>query len=92
LEGGSLDIRDKYSFDRSPIESQADWEQLQSKIYNDAEKFANLVEKLSDEQLQTGFVDEKYGNYFRNLTGMIEHCYYHLGQVVLLKKLIAQQI
>ena len=88
LEGGSLDIRDKYSFDRPPIESQADWEQLQAKIWSDAEQFANLAEQLSDEQLQAGFVDEKYGNYFRNLLGMTEHSYYHLGQIVLLKKLI----
>lgn len=32
LEGGILDIRDKYSFDRPPIKSKADWEQLQAKI------------------------------------------------------------
>lgn len=91
LEGGSLDIRDKFSFDRPPIESQADWEQLQIKIEQDAEKFATLLAKLSDDQLQAGFVKEEYGNYFRNLTGMIEHSYYHLGQIVLLKKLIAAQ-
>lgn len=91
LEGGTLDIRDKYSFDRPSIASQADWEQLQAKIWTDAEKFANLAEKLSDEQLQAGFVAEKYGNYFRNLLGMTEHSYYHLGQIVLLKKLIAAQ-
>ena len=91
FEGGALEIRDKYSFDRPPIESQADWEQLQSRIYSDAEKFASLVEKLSDDELRAGFVEEKYDNYFRNLLGMTEHCYYHLGQIVLLKKLIAQQ-
>jgi len=88
LEGGSLDIRDKFSFDRPPIESQADWEQLQAKIERDAEKFTTVLAELSDDQLQTGFVKEEYGNYFRNLTGMIEHSYYHLGQIVLLKKLI----
>ncbi len=91
LEGGTLDIRDKYSFDRPPIESPADWEQLQAKIWADAEKFASLAAQLSDEQLQAGFVEEQYGNYFRNLLGMTEHSYYHLGQIVLLKKLIAQQ-
>jgi hypothetical protein len=26
LQGGPLDIRDKYSFDMPPVESQADWE------------------------------------------------------------------
>ena len=90
LEGGTLDIRDKYSFDRPPINSQADWEKLQTKIYSDAEKFANLVAELSDEQLNEGFVEEQYGNYFRNILGMNEHSYYHLGQIVLLKKLIRE--
>lgn len=88
LEGGTLDIRDKYSFDGPPITSQADWVRLQDKIYKDAGKFANLAAQLSDEQLGEGFVQQEYGNYFRNITGMIEHSYYHLGQIVLLKKLI----
>ncbi len=91
LAGGTLDIRDKYSFDRPPITSQADWEKLQTKIYADAEKFVALVTQLSDEQLSEGFVEEQYGNYFRNLLGMNEHCYYHLGQIVLLKKLIREK-
>lgn len=91
LEGGTLDIRDKYSFDRPPITSQTDWEALQSKIYADAEQFVALVAKLSDKQLNEGFVEEQYGNYFRNLLGMNEHSYYHLGQIVLLKKLIREQ-
>jgi len=90
LEGGTLDIRDKFSFDRPPITSPADWEKLQNKIYKDAEKFTSLVTKLSDEQLNEGFVKAEYGNYFRNITGMIEHSYYHLGQIVLLKKLIIE--
>ncbi|MEM1124060.1 MAG: DinB family protein [Bacteroidota bacterium] len=91
LEGGTLDIRDKYSFDYPPIESPADWEKLRAKAEQDAERFAKALEKLSDEVLQTGFVKDIYGTYFRNMTGMIEHSYYHLGQIVLLKKLIAVQ-
>ena len=46
--------------------------------------------QLSDEQLNEGFVEEQYGNYFRNILGMNEHSYYHLGQIVLLKKLIRE--
>lgn len=90
FEGGSLDIRDKYSFDAPPLESQADWEKLLAKSWADAEKFAGLVEQMPDEKLWEQFVDEKYGNYYRNILGMIEHSYYHLGQVVLLKKLILE--
>ena len=88
FQGGSLDIRDKYSFDFPPIESAEDWERLLNKMWSDAEKFANLVEQMPDEKLGEDFVDEKYGKYFRNILSMIEHSYYHLGQIVLLKKLI----
>ena len=91
LEGGSLDIRDKYSFDAPPIESQADWEKLLNKLWSDAEKFADRLEEMSDEKLAEAFVDEKYGSYLRNIDGMIEHCYYHLGQIVLIKKMLLQK-
>ena len=37
------------------------------------------------------FADEKYGHYYRNLHGIIEHTHYHLGQIVLIKKLLQQQ-
>lgn len=90
FEGGSLDIRDKYSFDCLPIESQEDWEKLLNKMWNDAEKFANLVEQMPDKKLSEDFVDGKYGNYHKNIHGMIEHSYYHLGQIVLIKKLLLQ--
>ena len=85
---GKLEIRDKYSFDFPPIKSQTEWEEFQNRFYSNTEKLAELIEKLTDEQLDENFVDEKYGSYFRNIDGMIEHSYYHLGQVVLIKKII----
>ncbi|MGJ8593340.1 MAG: hypothetical protein ACSHXF_12375 [Aquaticitalea sp.] len=43
---------------------------------------------MPDSQLNAVFVDAKYGTYLRNIDGMIEHSYYHLGQIVLIKKLL----
>lgn len=88
LLGGSLDIHDEYSFDLTPIQSQKDWEILLTKTWADAEAFALLVEQLPDTKLNETFADEKYGNYFRNLHGVIEHTHYHLGQIVLIKKIL----
>lgn len=88
FEGGTLDIRDKYSFDFPPIASQKEWEYILNTLWNDAEKFANFVEQLPQNKLNEHFVDEKYGTYQRNIDAMIEHCYYHLGQITLLKKMI----
>ncbi len=87
LEGGTLDIRDKYSFDLPDLTSEEDWKALTGKLWSNTEKFANCVARMNDEKLNEPFVDQRYGNYQRNIEGMIEHCYYHLGQVSLLKKL-----
>jgi len=88
LRGGTLDIKDKFSFDFPEIESQNDWESFLSKFWNDSEEFAHLIEQISDDDLKQIFVDEKYGTYQRNIDAMIEHSYYHLGQIVLIKKIV----
>ncbi|WP_062060158.1 DinB family protein [Aquimarina longa] len=90
LEGGALEIKDKYSFDFPPITSKEDWEQLLHTMWNTAEKFADTIESMSDKKLGEVFVDKKYGNYQRNIDGMIEHSYYHLGQITLIKKMISE--
>ncbi|MDW8852052.1 DUF1572 domain-containing protein [Flavobacterium sp. MMLR14_040] len=90
FKGGTLDIKDKFSFDFPEINSQTEWETFLSKFWNETETFASFVEKMSDEQLDQVFVDEKYGTYNRNIEAMIEHSYYHLGQIVLIKKLLTE--
>lgn len=89
FKGGALDIKDKFSFDFLPVNSQEEWETFLVKFWNSAEEFAALVTQMPDEKLDQVFVDEKYGTYRRNIDAMIEHSYYHLGQIVLIKKLLA---
>ncbi len=88
LKGGTLDIKDKFSFDFPSIASQNDWETFLSKFWTDSEEFANLIEQMSNEKLKQIFVEEKYGTFQRNIDAMIEHSYYHLGQIVLIKKIV----
>lgn len=92
LQGKPLDAHDTFSFYCPPIQSQNDWDKLCNKAFEDANNLANLIEVLPDEQLWQNFEQEKYGNYYRNLHGMIEHCHYHLGQISLIKKIILQQV
>ena len=92
FKGGTLDIRDQFSFDFPAMQSQKDWETFLLRFWNDAETFAAMIEQMPDEKLKQVFVDEKYGTYQRNIDGMIEHSYYHLGQIVLLKKMIAKNL
>ena len=91
LQGGPLDAHDKYSFDHPPIDCPEDWKKLLTKIWADAERCASLIEQLPEDKLGEIFSDENYGNYYRNIHGVIEHTHYHLGQIVLIKKILLQQ-
>jgi uncharacterized damage-inducible protein DinB len=90
FQGSPLKAHDKYSFDLPPIQSQEDWEMLLAKTWNEAEAFAKEVENLPEDKLREFFTDEKYGNYYRNIQGIIEHCHYHLGQIAIIKKMVQQ--
>lgn len=90
LEGNPINAKDEYSFDHPPINSAEDWKNLLDKTLADAEKFTEKIEALPESKLWETFVAEKYGIYYRNLNGVIEHCHYHLGQLVLIKKLVLQ--
>lgn len=90
FQGGELTIRDKFSFDAPEITSEADWQNLKSSLFSNSEALAKEFEKLSDEQLNAYFVKEAYGTYLRSVEGMIEHCYYHLGQISLMRKTILE--
>jgi uncharacterized damage-inducible protein DinB len=88
LQGEPLNASDKFSFNLRPITSAEDWQKLVSKVLTEAELFASQVEELDEEKLFGDFADSKYGNYYRNLLGIIEHTYYHRGQITLIKKIL----
>ncbi len=88
FENGKLGISDKYSFNLPQIQSEENWNKLVTEFLNNSEKFANQVEQMEDSIFDQPFMDEKYGNYLRNIEGVIEHSYYHLGQICLIRKMI----
>ena len=90
LRGGPLNAHDKDSFNLTPIQSQADWETLLHKTFTEAETFATYIEGLHEKKFWDDFSDNNYGNYYRNIHGIIEHTHYHLGQIVLIKKILLQ--
>lgn len=88
LQGGPLEGSDELSFNVPPINTEDDWQALKAKALSEAEQLATLIEQLSDSKLGEDFVDKKYGSYYRNLHGNIEHAHYHLGQIALIKKVL----
>ena len=88
LEGGPLEMKDELSFSYPAITSQEDWEKMLDKVWADVEHFAQLIEAMPEEKLGEHITDKKDDIYYRYLHGIIEHAHYHLGQILLIKKII----
>ena len=89
LRGNPLQAHDKYSFDLPPVTCEKEWNDLVTETLENARQFADAIEALPEERFGADFSDPKYGSYYRNLHGIIEHTHYHLGQISILKKLTA---
>jgi uncharacterized damage-inducible protein DinB len=87
LEHGKLEGHDSLSFAAPEIGSDEDWQSMLQTMWNEAEQFAGLVAAMPEERWGEVFTNEKYGTYYHNMSGVIEHAYYHLGQIALFKKL-----
>ncbi|MBL7730052.1 MAG: DUF1572 domain-containing protein [Chitinophagaceae bacterium] len=93
LEGRPLDAHDKFSFDHPAVNNEEDWQQLQETTRTEVLQAAALIEQMPEEKLWENFFGEKYGSWYNNIQGTIEHSYYHLGQIVIIKKMLkAQQL
>jgi hypothetical protein len=51
-----------------------------------ADTICTLIENHSEPTLSQAFGNEKYGSIQTNILGIIEHLHYHLGQILVLKK------
>jgi hypothetical protein len=91
LQGEPLKASDRFSYEHPQIQSEEEWKKFLEQFWKDGENFAVLVELLPGNKFSEPFLDGKYGTYYRNIAGVIEHSHYHLGQIVLIKKLLSQQ-
>jgi Protein of unknown function (DUF1572) len=87
IQGAGLRFRHEDSFASPVIASQTDWQQLLQKTWDDAKAFADLVEQMPETRLYED-VSPKHGSFFKNIQGVVEHNHYHLGQIVLIKKML----
>ena len=92
LLGEELKGKHAESFRHPEIRCHNDWQKMLDRTWRDAEKFARVIEELPESLLGETFSEEKFGNYYRNINGVIEHNHYHLGQIVLMKKLLLSTV
>ncbi|MBK8847534.1 MAG: DUF1572 family protein [Bacteroidetes bacterium] len=88
LNNEELDSNDKFSFNHPTINTREEWEHFLQSVYAGARQLCKKIEAIEEARLGEIFVKEKYGTYYRNILGLIEHIHYHLGQIVIIKKLL----
>ena len=88
LEGGPLEAKDSLSFIHPPVTSKQDWDKLKNTLFNNIEIVTRLLKSMDSSQFEKPFGTGAYGSTLRNVIGLLEHSHYHLGQIVLLKKLL----
>jgi uncharacterized damage-inducible protein DinB len=88
FHGGGPDMKDEHSFRHPLIADSASWKAMTDGLSHNAERFAEAVRGMEECRLEEIFIKEDYGTVERNIEAVIEHGYYHLGQIVLIKKLL----
>ncbi len=92
LQGTDPVIDASNGFDMPPIHNAEDWIWMKTINLQSATDLAEMICQLPDSKLH-----QPIGNvpgassYYKQLHGVIEHAYYHLGQIVILKNRIRKQ-
>lgn len=66
---------------------EADWQRLKADNLKSAHELAAAIRQFNVDALEQPILPE-HDTAYRNLQGSVEHVHYHLGQMVILKKLI----
>ncbi|HRH47692.1 MAG TPA: DinB family protein [Panacibacter sp.] len=89
LSGANPVINEANGFDMPAIKNEEDWLKLKERNLQSAHQLADAVSQFPDEHLNE-LTATGHATHYKTLHGITEHAHYHLGQIVLLKKLIRQ--
>lgn len=87
IKGDDPSIPEVNGYDVEELKNENDWDELKNKTHASFMQLADAIKKFSEEKLEETYAEGK-SSYHKNFQGIVEHAYYHLGQVVILKKII----
>lgn len=87
INGIKPDIPESNGFDVPHLRTDQDWGNLKADYFASVQELADAILKVDEARLEQPIV-EGYSSVYKNLQGTVEHVHYHLGQIVILKKLV----
>lgn len=86
IAGEVVDIPDVNGFDVPLLTTEKEWEVLQQNNLRSAHGLAAAILKDERQDLSDPILPG-YSSAYKNFQGCIEHIYYHLGQITMIKQL-----
>lgn len=87
MKGENPVIPDVNGFDVGELKSEEAWRSLVDKAYKSFVELSQAIRNFPPEKLPDP-TSNGQSTISRNLYGIVEHAYYHLGQIVILKHLV----
>ena len=87
LKGSNPSTPGTNGYNVGELKTDEEWQALKEKTHESFLQLADLIKSFPEEKLSSTYAEGK-SSYYKNFQGIVEHAYYHLGQIVILKKLI----
>ncbi len=87
LKGSNPSVPETNGFSVGEFNNENDWQKLKEKTHESFIQLASMIEHFPEEKLEETYAEGK-STYYKNFQGIVEHAHYHLGQMVIIKKLI----
>ena len=91
LMGINPEIDEVNGFNVPAIKNEHDWQQLKDAAFASAINLADAVRKFPEEKIYDLTVTG-HSTYYKTLHGLTEHAHYHLGQMMLIKRLVRSAV
>ena len=90
-QGVVVQVNNANGYDHPPLHTEEDWQNLKRDNIRSAHELAAAIRQFDEAKLLEPILPN-YSTAYKNLQGSVEHIHYHLGQIVILKKLIRNTV
>lgn len=87
VNGIKVEVPESNGYEMPPLQTVCDWEKLKEDNLQSAHELAEAIRDFNETKLEQPILPGSSSSY-KNLQGSVEHIHYHLGQMVILKKLV----
>jgi len=87
ISGIEVEVPESNGYEMPQLKTEAEWEHLKEDNIMSAHELADAIADFNENDLEKPVLPG-YSSAYKNLQGSVEHAHYHLGQIVILKKLL----